>query len=340
MEEISMTKSTTPVMSYAELTLPLPEAKELWLAKTSKEWKSQFLLRSAGQSKRTPSLGDLIHDITLLSANHQRLDTQYVISIYLHGYWSLISEWRRLCVVHRSNTFSDSSQDGPNLLLNLRHQELCKNLRKFQNDWYAVHSPKEALLLNLDFMNLYSSLNDLQVFTGKEGEEQARQIYPTLQSWAESTDGRQSVWHAGQILRQAKAFPPGHLREFYAIAVYQATLTIWSYSVVTRTTRNQPVMNTGSREEILYLDDIESAGVQQFISYGQGRPAIRGPLPKGNHQRYVEASLDDPRSCMSISVDIIRANCSSGKDILAPVVENLCQLINQLGNAAWAIGLG
>lgn len=334
-----MTKSTTPMMSYAELTLPLPEAKELWFARTAEEWKAQFLLRSAGQSKRPPCLGDLMRDITLLSSNHRRLDTQYVISIYLHAYWSLISEWRRLCVVHSSNTFLDNTQDGPNLILSLRHQELCKTLRNFQTEWYAAHSAQEALLLNLDFMNLYVSQNDLQVFTGKEGEEQARQIYPTLQRWSESTDARQSVWHAGQIMRQAKEFPPGHLREFYAIAAYQATVTLWTYSVVTRTTRNQPALNAVSQEPV-YLDDIESAGVQQFISYGQGRPTIRGPRPTENHQRYMEASLDDPRLCMSIAVDVIRANCNSGKDILPPFVENLCQLINQLGNAAWAIGLG
>ncbi len=338
--QLSMTRTINPMMTYAELTLPLPESKELWFAKTAEEWKSQLLLRSAGQSQRSPCLGDLMRDITILSASHQRLDMHYVISIYLHAYWSLILEWRRLATVHCLDTFSDNSQDGPSLMLNLRHQELCKTLRGFQVEWHAAHSPREALLLNFNFMHLYVSLDDLLNFTGKDGEEQARRIYPTLQRWSESIQARQSLWHAGQILRHAKAFPAGQLKEVYAVGMYQATLVLWTYGVVTRTSRTQPAASPATQEPV-YLDEIiETAEVQQFISLGQGRPTLRGFPPSEKHQRGVEAGLDDPRSCMRIAVDVLRANFNSGKDHLPPVVENFCQLINQLGTAAWAVGLG
>lgn len=362
--QTSMTTLTPPLISYGEMTAPLPESKELWFAKTAEEWKSQFLLRSAGQSKRPPCLGDLMRDITFLSTNHQRLDLQYAISIYLHGYWSLIYEWRRLCSAHRWNTFMDS-QDGNGLILKLRHQEMCKALRNFQSEWHGALSAQEAMLLNLDFMYLNVSLYDLQLFMGKEGDEQARRVFPMLQRWSETNEARQSLWFAGQILRQAKMFPPGHLKDFYAVGLYQATMTLWTYGVVTRASRNQAATNAMSQGPV-YLDGIETPEVQQFVSFGQGRPLIRGPPPscssnnRGETQKQspnnantdanmnpspnpnpaLEASLDDPRTCMSLAVEVLKTNFKPGKEHLPPIVENLCQLITQLGNAAWIIGLG
>ena len=111
-------------MSYAELTLPLPCSKELWFSRTAEEFKIRYLeVAHAAEGKRPPppSLVDLLRDITLLSANHQRVDVQYAISIYLHGFWSLIWEYRQLNLVYRG---SFSFTDTPNLLLlNSRHQK-------------------------------------------------------------------------------------------------------------------------------------------------------------------------------------------------------------------------
>ncbi|KAI8632365.1 hypothetical protein F5Y19DRAFT_420849 [Xylariaceae sp. FL1651] len=335
--QTSMTTLSNPTMSYAELTLPLPESKELWFAKTALEWKQEYLARCAGQSKRPPCLGDLLRDINSLTANHRRLDTQYAISIYLHAFWNLIFEWRQLSAVHRSNTFLNNYQAGPNLILNSRHQELCKALSSFQlvtADWHASFSAQEALLLNLILMNLHVSLDDLQLFAGKEGEDQARRVYPILQQWSESTEARQALWHAGQILRQAKMFPPGHLKQFYAVGVHHAALALWTYGVVTKATRNQSTTNIS--QETVYVDGLESTGVQRFIDFGSGRPTIRGV--RCDDGQGIEATLEDPRSCMEIAQEVLRMNFNTGQEPLPPIVENLCHLIKQLGGAAGAVG--
>ncbi|CAJ2501732.1 Uu.00g045850.m01.CDS01 [Anthostomella pinea] len=337
--QTSMTTLSTPTMSYAELTLPLPESKELWFARTALEWKRQFLPRSAGQSKRPPCLGDILRDINLLMTNHRRLDAQFTVSIYLHAFWNLIFEWRQLSAVHRSNTFLNNYQAGPNLILNSRHQELCKALSSFQlvtADWHASLSAQESLLLNLVLLNLHVCLDDLQLFAGKEGEDQARRVYPILRRWSESTEARQALWHAGQILRQAKMYPPGHLKDFYAVGVHHAALALWTYGVVTRATRNQPPANMP--QEVVYVDGIESAEIQRFIEFGQGRPTIRGQRCENGQE--IESGLEDPRACMIIVQEILRMNFGNGQDLLPPIVENLCHLINQLGGAAWAVGLG
>ncbi|KAI0456552.1 hypothetical protein F5B21DRAFT_466947 [Xylaria acuta] len=337
--QASMTTLASPTMSYAELTLPLPESKELWFAKTAHEWKQEYLMRSAGQTKRPPCLGDLLRDINLLTANHRRLDTQYAISIYLHAFWNLIFEWRQLSAVHRSNPFQNNYQTGPNLILNSRHQELCKALSSFQlvtADWHASFSAQEALLLNLVLMNLHVSLDDLQLFAGKEGEDQARRVYPILQQWSESTEARQALWHAGQILRQAKMFPSGHLKQFYAVGVHHAALALWTYGVVTRATRNLSPIHAS--QGVVYIDGLESTEVQRFVEFGQGRPTIRGV--RCDDGQGIESALEDPRSCMEVAQEVLRMNFNTSQDLLPPMVENLCNLIKQLGGAAWAVGLG
>lgn len=351
--QTSMTSMNNPHISYAELTLPLPEARELWFAKTAREWKMHYLERNAGQDRRPPSLGDLFRDINLLATEHHRLDVQYAVSIYLHGFWSLIREYRQMNAIYRWSAFSPSTAGNPNVLLQSRHQELVKALEQFQatalQNWPHMLSAQEKVVLNLLFVNLHVSLEDLQLFSGKEGDEQAKRIYPSLQRWAQDSESRRSLWHAGQILRWAKEFPPGHLKDFYAVAVHHAALAIWTWGVLTRAIRRTAGLQPGYNhsEPLIYLDGPEMSETAQFTSYGTGRPAIRGPVKKGQGSGrdsagggsgVAESLVEEPKPTMAIVEELFRANYLNGP--VAPIVENLCHLIKQLGNAAWAVGLG
>lgn len=180
-------------------------------------------------------------------------------------------------------------------------------------------------------MNLHVSMDDLQLFAGKEGEEQARRVYPILQQWTESEDARRAVWHAGQILRQAKLFPSGHLKDFYAISVHHAALALWAFGVVVKATRHHSAPN--EHQERVLIDALETNQVQRYINFGQGRPSIR----TRDDQR-VEC-LEDPKACMEIVEGIFRGNYTKG-ELPPPIVENLCVLLKQLAGAAWAVGLG
>ncbi|KAM6526720.1 hypothetical protein FSOLCH5_002809 [Fusarium solani] len=332
----SMTALTNPVMSYAELTLPLPAAKELWYAKTAKEWKGLYLEREAGQTKRAPSVGDLLYDVNLLPTNRHRVDVQFSTAIYLHAFWALILEFRCLSSACRTRTYTTSAIGGYGSLLGSRHQQLVQDLQAFQSTtatWPEI-SAQERLVLNQLMMNLHVSLDDLQLFAGKEGEDQARRVYPVLQKWTETTDSRAAVSCAGQVLRFAKLFPAGHLKNFYAVGVHHAALALWTYGVVTRASRRQ---NATSPLEKVYLDDPESIVMQRFITLGQGRPIIRGP---GGREGASEAAIEDPKTSMEAAYEVLRTNFSNGQTTAPAIVENLCVLIRQLGNAAWAVGLG
>ncbi|KJZ79034.1 hypothetical protein HIM_01807 [Hirsutella minnesotensis 3608] len=336
--QTSMMTLTNPCLSYSELTLPLPEARELWFAKDATEWKSRYLERNGGQNKRPPSVGDLFHDIHLLTQNHTRLDVQYSISIFLHGFWALILEYRQLSSVHRTRSYANSLGGNPNLLLSSRHQELVKDLQSFQlitAGWQDM-SAREYLLLNLLMLNLHVSLDDMQLFSGKEGEDQARRIYPVLQQWAASAESRSAVWCAAQVLRYAKVFPRDHLKDFYAVAVHHAALALWTYGVVVRANRGRAAAVTQYGTEAIYLDGSDSIAIQRFIGFDQGRPLIKG---LGQQGAVTEASVLNPRACMEVAQDVLRSNFARGQE-LPQIVENLCQIIRQLGNAAWAVGLG
>lgn len=334
-----MATLTNQAISYAELTLRLPEPRELWLARNSTEWKAEYLQRHEGQSRTSLSVGDLFHDIHLLPGHSHQVDIQFSVSVYLHGFWALILEYRKLSAVQRSRFYASSMGGSQNLLLSSRQQELVKELQSFQlmvQEWQDM-TAQEHLLLNLLIMNLHVSLDDLQLFAGKEGEDQARRIYPVLQQWASSSEARSAIWCAGQILRYAKAFPPGHLKDFHSVAVHHAALTLWAYGVVTKANRRHTPLPSQYQSENVYLDGSETMSIQRFKGFGQGQPTIRGPMVRDTVS---ESELEDPRGSMGIVQQVLRSNFKDGAESLPPMVENLCTLINQLGDAAWAANLG
>ncbi|KAL2017895.1 hypothetical protein VTK56DRAFT_1551 [Thermocarpiscus australiensis] len=380
--QVSMTQFNNPSMSYAELTLPLPCSKELWFARSAEEFKIRYLEQAGtGDDRRQPSLGDLFRDINSLSSNHQYLDVQLSISIYLHSFWSLIWEYRQLNSVHRPVTQSPAYASSTTLLLDSRHQELCKQLETFRlvtRGWHEL-SAQENVVLHLLLLNLHVPLSDLQLFTGKEGEDQARRVYPALQRWSGSPEARQALWHAGQILRQGRMFPPGHLKDFYAIAVHHAALCLWTYGVVARASNLrgggggcrdgggemyvQRQMRLPSQVQhgyhhgpIVLLDGEETPVVHRWLSFGQGRPAIQrrihgsgeGGGEAGNDRgatsgippQATECLVEDPRACMEVAQETLRANFVGVWESLPPLSENIIHVLKQLEKAARAVGMG
>lgn len=335
-----MATLTNMTMSYAELALPLPEPSELWFAKSAMEWKSLYLAKDSEVPERVPAIADLFQDAHLLPSNKFRVDVQFSISIYLHAFWALILEYQQLSAVHKLKSSTSSGMGGnQNLLLSSRHQELVKELQNFQlvsSEWSEM-TCREHIVLNLLMMNLHVSMDDIQLFAGREGEDQARRIYSVLQQWASCTEGRSATWCAGQILRHARLFPQGHLKDFYAVAVHHAALVLWTYGVVAKANRRQAHLPSQHALEAIHLDGPDPMPVQRFISFGQGRPVIRGAATRGSTD---ESAIEDPREAMESVQEVLKLNLDPGSETLPPMVENVCFLIKQLGDAAWTVGLG
>ena len=88
----------------------------------------------------------------------------------------------------------------------------------------------------------------------------------------------------------------------------------------------------------VWLDGVETVESQRFIALQRkGVPGIQGPVGSSG-QTPSCAFLDNIKGVMNIVVETLRANATESGETLPPMVENLSQLMKDLGNAAWAVG--
>lgn len=202
-------------------------------------------------------------------------------------------------------------------------------------------------------LNVHVSFEELSLFAGKEGGQDARRVLPLLKKWAESRDSRQAVWHAGQILREATALAPEALRDFHAIALYHAGLTLWAYGILSIEMNRLPLRRSRSYsnsvtavpppQEVIYLDGLESAEMHKFISLSRATPVIqqwsfasadKNPDSRDNKD---PITLDNPKAVMEIVINVLQGNYE-GK-LVPPLVENLTHLMQDLSRAASKISI-
>ncbi|PYH96515.1 hypothetical protein BO71DRAFT_471399 [Aspergillus ellipticus CBS 707.79] len=317
--------NVNPIISYAELELPLPSIRALWDAKSASAWRDIYLTLGLRGTERQPSLVDAMRDMSRLQRG---VDMQMAGFVLLHGFSAMVNEY------HRFNFISRGSPKHWNALVtNSRHQELSQALQHFRivcYEWSDIPRSEVFLVYEMISMFLYMSLEDLQLFAGKEDKREARRVYHSALEWINSIDSRRAVWHAGQVIRAAKATPAGSLTGFLAVGVYYASLAFWSYSVVLKAKNakasgetHTPGRGLQNRGPTVFLDGEETTDVQKFISLGCGCPALQG------HQG--PAFLSDPGQTMDLARGLLRADASP--DVLPPLVQGLCQLMGDLGNA-------
>lgn len=218
-------------------------------------------------------------------------------------------------------------------------------------------------------MKLHVSLDDIQLFSGRAGEEEARKVYPQVRAWTEESDSRTAVWHAGQLFRVARGFESTRLRDFYAVAVHHAALTLWVYGMVVSNTNRQSGLQTpvvgpasashtpngqrsrqqqapiypmaaASSRKKLYLDGSDEKAGRAFAQLKLGVPGLQQlpPAKDGSAARSDPAPspsafcpLYNSKGVMSVAAAILRGNFPRSKEGLPPLVENLANLMDDLG---------
>lgn len=316
-----------PLISYADLELPLPFSRQLWEAKTASEWRDVYISIGAQSSERLPSLVDLMHDMSRLTAYHARIDSQLAAFVLLHGLSALVHEYHRLKFVSQ-----ETSGHWHALVISSRQQELGDALQHFRMACSGWHTrPEIELVLEVISMLLHMSLEELQLFAGKEDKKEARRVYDSALEWINSIDSRRAVWHAGQVIRAASAMPRGSLTGFFAIGVYYASLALWSYSVVAKAkdakvAGSRLPSNSQLQDDwpFAFLDTEGTTEVHKFISLGCGHPALQG--------RHGPVLVADSCLTMQVAEELLRAEVS--QDTLPPLVVSICQLLCDLGQAA------
>lgn len=323
--QASISLLINPVISYAELSLPLPAGRDLFFAPTAEEWKTLYISNPISPETRIPSFTDCIHDFPGLSLPPDitsiHIDHELTELATLFGLWGQLWDYRQRLSIRRY-----PQQRPPSPLL----QHIKKNLLnpRFQ-------SPHCRLLLELLGMSVYVSLEELQAFAGKEDEEESLRVLPIVQAWIQSSESRLAAWHAGQLIREARTIRLGGLNEFWAVAVYHASLTLWAYAVlrkmvVTPVTTPDPLISEA--EELVYLDGVDTQASDRFIEFNRGHPTICGFHPQ---QRDID--VHSPCQVMRGVAEFMRGNHAlgnGGETTPPPIVENLTQLMEELGDLA------
>jgi transcription factor-like protein len=317
----SMGLVVNPLVSYAEVQLPLPASSQLWSAPTAHHWKETYLAR-AGFQRLT--LIDYLDDPEVISSPTVEVDPSLARQIFLSCAWSLAWEHIQMSSFQRARPRRWNS-----LVMTTRREELTKLLTHFR---ISMDSPSSAadteLLIRLELilLHLHTPFDDLQTFAGMDGPAQARAVVPAVIEWARGETARRAVWHAGQIVRATRMLPVGAIRGFTAIMVYHASVAFWVFALAAEKpdARRQWGGNgsggSGTGQDV-WLDEPDSLALQRFIQLGGGRPCIHGGGMAGEEAVH----LSRPDQVMEAVLATLRANFDGGPRPL--LVEKLIQLM-------------
>lgn len=348
----SMALLINPLISYAEVQLPFPDSADLWSAGTPEEWKALVLAHQQDSSpdRGALTLAEYVDDPARLDAHRATVDTTIVSFAFLSCAWSLSWEYIQLKSLQRGG-----SRRWNALLMASRHDEILRLLNNFRISATAALSPdpnhhhlqphpfsgEVYLQLEMILMHLHMPFEDMQVFAGMEGPEQARVVYPTMVEWAKGESARKAVWHAGQIVRAARMLPRGAIWGPAAIAVYHASLAFWVFGLLSEHGRGRTAqMRQREPQMPVYLDEGEGIALQRFTQLGSGDPCIRGADQDGRRQTGApgaeDAYLSRPDRVMAAVMDIMRRN---HERMARPhLVDNLIQLMKGLQKASMTTG--
>ncbi|KAF4548659.1 Fungal specific transcription factor domain-containing protein 54 [Elsinoe fawcettii] len=294
----SMSLFINPIISFAEMALPLPQPSVLWSAKSAQAWKQTYLsLRDP--YAQPPSTLDLLNNIDLYCASHSQSPYDRTTATYaiLAATWRLIWDYRQNCAITKS---IPNQWNNGTLLLSSRLEELKRLLEclrigasqpgtsqtvsshpqhPYQLAPARVLTTAESDLSSLLFLDalslhLHAPLEDIHTFAGVEGHEEAKRVYPSLRNWAGTSGARQAVWHAAQLFRYARGIEA--INSFDAVVVYQASLVVWSWGVISNAVSTPaPGQTPGASGGHAYSNS--SGGFSGSVSTPYG-----GALPAGS----------------------------------------------------------
>ncbi|KIW68487.1 hypothetical protein PV04_04429 [Phialophora macrospora] len=345
--QASMACQVPPILSPAELCLSFPASKDLWEARSAGDWSALFgqLGQNPGDRGGSGTIAEVIYDVSQLE-HQSNIDFTFAATIVVYSTWTLGCPLLRHKAVLRppsmGHSFGESSlmaSHRTGILYVIDHTLLVLS------GWDGLLHPEMTLVAERILLNLHVSFEQVQRFAGKEGVDEARRAYPLLQQWAESSNARKAVWHAGQIVKAAKACSPNALRSFGAICLYHAGLTLWAYAVVQgaipskargQGRPSQALPTTEDATEV-WLDGDDSPAVQRFITLNRGVPLIHDSATEPGRAM----SLKNARPLMELCISLLRKNTDihNTGDCL-PLIENLSQLMRDLGKAAQGLLLG
>lgn len=352
--QVAIAHMKNPLLSPAQMLLPLPASKELWLAQNAHSWRNLYLVERCPTQAALPSVMTLASNIRLLDELGNVTDKPLCLLIAAHSMAYEVFHFRQQALL-LANMQSEGRKDRW-LAHTSRQKDLYEDLSAMATycEFQSACSIEASFTLEYLMMLLHVSLEDIQLFSGKSGEDEARRVYPQIRAWTEETSSRTTVWHAGQVLRIARSFERTRLRDFYAVAVYHAILTVWVYGMVKSSTARKSGVQTpaGARQahaaangqhgntlsQQVFLDGEEDKSVRAFRHLGHGKPCIKSLVDSSlqiEDERWEEilsttCALSDSKGVMLHGANLLRHNYPRSHNGLPPLVENLANLMTEL----------
>ncbi|KAK5146736.1 hypothetical protein LTR32_001718 [Rachicladosporium monterosium] len=304
--QLALLYAKNPLISPAQLMMPLPACRELWLAPNVHAWQNAYIRLAPPSQADAPAMMEFFGHNALLNQSVGVFDNTLCISDHMRLQRDLLDD----------------------LTTMLAH---C--------DSQSTSAPEIMLTLQLLMMLLHVDIEDVQTFSGKLGEEEARRVSPKILQWSQNAESRVAVFHAGQIFRVARTFEKTRLRDFYAVALYHAALTLWVYGMITTSAARKsgrqspsvmtPRLSNTSHQNVaqparIPLDTADDRAARSFQLLGQGTPGVYNlqsefvPLPSS-------------RGLMSTAASILKANFPQSTNGLPPLIDNLANLMGEIG---------
>lgn len=307
----SMALLKPPLISYAEMRMPLPCTDALWQAPSATTWKTTYL--STSTTAKRPTLFDCMEDLEYLN------DHAGSSKAYLYMIWGMVWEYRQLQAVTTRKHFADG------LLLSSRQQELIKLCEDFKNSRHSRRN-HDALIVEALLMHLNAPMDDVQIFAGIAGPDEAKHAYPSIRDWCLTPEARRAIWHASQILQLSERLPAGTLQNFYAMTNYQAALVLWIYGLLKRTADESQDHESNVGSQAIVLSEVHEQDMKRFVKLNRGEPAIRDSL--------TQAVIPLRNAAQVIgSVSQFLKNSHETTGLCPPLIESLVQLMEVLRSA-------
>ncbi|KAH8882719.1 hypothetical protein GQ53DRAFT_831353 [Thozetella sp. PMI_491] len=355
----SIALQKTALASFTEFNFSLPASRDLWKAATAQAWRELYLSkRPLHEDTPMPRVSELSQRLEILDEFGDFADLDLCYAAMLHGFWGQIAAYREAV-----RFYIPKDAGGPGaaaaakrnsthrLWLKSQHQELYRDLSEFStviqsyqlnlanphpaapaSATAAGSAEKLTITAELFQMALHVSLDDLQNFVGKSGEEEARRTSAYLEdAWVTTSEARHAVWHAGQVLSHARRMPPASLRDFGAMAVYFASLALWVYGLLTSNGTEEVPMGTSAGRQsgpkgLVVIDCFETRETRAFLQLDRGVPGLTlTGDPRGG-----VGPLSNTGMVLSIARGLLRDNFPVKSEPLPPLVESICKLLRDL----------
>ncbi|KAI7617631.1 hypothetical protein KC343_g9404 [Hortaea werneckii] len=336
--QVAIVNMKNALISPAQMQIPLPASRDMWLSPNAHAWRNIYYgVRLPDANPESLTMLDFFGNNAVLQQLGNMVDHRLCMLAACHGLGHEVWNFRQHArlLVHWKN----QGRRDRWLAHQTQQRDLNDDLSTLQTHCeLQSSSSQEALFtLELHLMTLHVDLEDVQTFSGKSGEEEARKVLPRIREWTDSAGARTALRHAGQIFLIARSFEKTKLRDFYAVAVYHAALTMWVYGMVASNSGFQSgedaLQNTsshlpsggprGAPHQQTALDGSDEKALKAFTLLGQGMPGINDL--NGNF-----VPLLNCKAIMSVATALLHNNFPQSVHGLPALVANLASLLTEL----------